>query len=447
MASRQLKPLPKALFAVPLVLILAFAYYIYHEISAPVKVHVSEENSVTFFADNQNYTSTDNTSLFISNNKVYFKYSCSYKGGYAELPLDAKTLHVYNEYYFGDATMIWNSWFAGCNLPTKVEIEPSVDVATFAVFPQIGLAKDTYGLIGTHQVPQKGAYEDMVEASVRVPGFTDGDIEYIYQDIFRYHSQIYYLESDPFKLTYIPELPATIGTIYKSYEWPIINNTFLYILGVDKVFVLYPYGLNGTEHGGTYLVKTLEDADPKTFRSLSVPNYWTDAHHVYWSNAIVEGATSTDIQKIGESYVSSNGHIYWGSSNITDATFYQFRILPGQLTYDKGACGGPDYWTDGTNVFYDGHNLGADARTFTITSYPGIRCTAVGYAWDGNKFFFNGEQIPDVDKNSFKVIKDDYARDAHRVWDDGKGMPGDPNQLEKDIISGKIHHTYDMDGY
>lgn len=141
---------------------------------------------------------------------------------------------------------------------------------------------------------------------------------------------------------------------------------------------------------------------------------------------------------LGEGYTINQGKIYFEKKLVASAEPYNFQRHPGQPTLGPGVCGGPSYWTDGTEIFYEGRALGANTANFTINIGHGFKCYLIGYAWDWNKVFYQGKEIEGIDAKSFKVIQSTFARDAYRAYQGGRVMIGNPDEIEKGIIEGSI---------
>lgn len=64
---------------------------------------------------------------------------------------------------------------------------------------------------------------------------------------------------------------------------------------------------------------------------------------------------------------------------------------------------------------------GVDAKAFRVlTPIPSIGSCAAGYAADGQRAFYEGEQIPGVHAPSFRVFGFWYAKDRNRAYGEGK---------------------------
>ncbi len=383
-----------------------------------------------------------NKNIWVMGDHVYFRYNCSYRDDYIEIPIDYASIHVYNENYFGDKNTIWNTNFTGCNPPTIVQLNPPVDIASFSVISNdTDLAKDKYGLIGIAFIRQKDAYGGEVRSSVRVSGLANNDFNYISNNIITSNNRAYFYDINNPSLSEIYQLSLDIKKIYKSDDL----KGCLYFINLEKVFSFCRYSPIESERNRAIEVI---NADPLTFHKLGVGDYWADKDTVFFNKISLTDASTTDFVSLGEGYFASNKHIYFEYKKIADELYYQsFQVIIGQPTYDAGSCGSDRYWTDGNTVYYHGNSIGANPDNFVFSFFEGFQCIATGYAWDWKNFFYEGKRVPVTDPISFKVIKGKYARDAFHVFEQGVVMDGDPEQIEKDILDEKIPKVPDDTGH
>ncbi len=371
--------------------------------------------------------------LWASADKVYFQYNCSYLNGLVPLSVDRASIRVYNEIYFSDATTLWSSYFTGCNIPIPVKLDPPADIPSFKVVgADTDLAQDRFGLIGTTIVPSKGTYADKIQKSFRVTGLPDTHFQYISNDIILDAGNVYrYVEEDG-TVSLIQGLPTDIKKIEKSDDM----HSCLYFFNTSKVYSLCPYA---TAVADRTRVTEIVGADPLTFHKLSTGDFWVDKNAVFLNQVSIVGASSSDFAPIREGYFFSNGHVYLGASIVTNvASPTDFYPIIGQLTYEDGSCGGDMYWTDGKKVYYHGMSLVADPNNLIFQFSPGLNCVGTGYVWDWKNYFYEGVRIDTIDPSSFRIFKGRFARDKNYVYENGKIMTGNPDQLEKDILSGKL---------
>ena len=429
-------PLP-LYYLILLVIVAGVIFLIENRSQSPIQSTTVQNSSVSPSGLRQ---ISDSKDLWVLADKVYFKYSCSYRDDLMLIPINYHDLHIYNENYFGDKNTLWNSNFTGCNPPTQVKLNPPADIASFSVISSdTNLAKDRFGLIGTISMPLKGAYGDKIQTSVRVSGLVDNNFNYISNNIIVDGGKVYSYNQTLASLSEIYQLPTDIKKIFESADL----KSCLYFINSEKVYSYCPYSVVAIEKDHA---KEIVGADPLTFHKLGVGQYWVDKGHVFLYQIPLVDASTTNFVALSDGYFFSNSHVYFGDKIITDATYSsEFHVINGQPSYNDGACGGDLYWTNGKDVFYHGKTLGADPNNLIFQFFPGFKCTATGYVWDWKNYFYAGNRIDTADPSSFRVIKNRYARDNYHVYEDGKIMPGDNDQLEKDILSGKIPKISDED--
>ncbi len=365
-------------------------------------------------------------SLWSINNDVYFVHHC---GGnpviLTKIEIDKNRFKVYGGKYFGDDEYIWNGYSAGCSAPSRLELTPPIDMASFNIIDEnYSLASDKHSLIDTN---------GRIDLTIK-------DFRYISKGIILNNKKVYFYDHGNLdkinKIIYIEKLPSNI---YKVEYAP---NGGLYIFNPETVYLFSSYKLYNEQ---TPDVRELVGVNSLTFHELD-RDYWLDKNYVYLNQAKLYDAEPEDFKYIQEKYSYSNNHIYYQDKKITDSSLEKFIVVPGQNDWSSGSCESFLYWTNGENVFFQGNSLNVSPDGLKFSTGNGFKCITTEYAWNKEMVFYKGKKVEQVDNESFKPIIESYARDRYHIFDEGKILSDNPDVLEKDILSGKIKHVINYQG-
>lgn len=139
--------------------------------------------------------------------------------------------------------------------------------------------------------------------------------------------------------------------------------------------------------------KTLEGADPKTFKEEGC--YEIDKNYIYY----YFGKTDIDresFRSLGYCYAKDKNYIYYGKSKVDKADVNSFEALRF------------DYAKDKDSVYKSSEILDRDSNTFKILTQE--------YSKDKNGAYYNDKKIVDADSDTFGVIIHSYAKDKNSCY-------------------------------
>lgn len=190
-----------------------------------------------------------------------------------------------------------------------------------------------------------------------------------------------------------------------AYDSKVSNQ---YYMRDDKV--IYVMDGNFFQIGGV----DIEGADPDTFDVID-QSYAKDINNIYYNGKPVAGADPGSVtlaaselneKSANSGYIISNGKVFCYGEVIEGADPTSFSYLLGSYAMDK------DYL-----YYYTDIKIPRKA-TPTAMSNANER-----YIRHGEQVLYQGEVISN-DANSFKIISDEYAKDAFHVYSHGKIVEG-----------------------
>ena len=176
----------------------------------------------------------------------------------------------------------------------------------------------------------------------------------------------------------------------------------------DKV--IYVMDGNFFQIGGT----NIEGADPDTFDVID-QSYAKDINNIYYNGKPVAGADPGSVKLVASElneksadsgYIISNGKVFCYGEVIEGADPTSFSYLLGSYAMDK------DY------LYYY-----IDIKIPRKTTPTAMSNANERYIRHGEQVLYQGEVISN-DANSFKIISDEYAKDAFHVYSHGEIVEG-----------------------
>lgn len=165
-------------------------------------------------------------------------------------------------------------------------------------------------------------------------------------------------------------------------------------------------GLGKDKNSVYYIGKKIAEVNPKNFKVLK-DYIFTDEKNVYLYG---EKKEEIDLQTLkffddNSSYFFDKNNIYFQGDKLENADFESFKIMESNFSKDKN------------NVYAGNEKIdGADAKTFQVID------TYAGFARDKNQFYSNDGTVLNVDGKSFQIVKDYekdyfmYAKDKNKVY-------------------------------
>ncbi|MEM7360687.1 MAG: DKNYY domain-containing protein [Pseudomonadota bacterium] len=187
-----------------------------------------------------------------------------------------------------------------------------------------------------------------------------------------------------------------------------LKKTFLISISL-ALAACYPMGYRVAESSVTWyhhhwagefkISKTLEDADPKSFKQLS--NYYAvDNNHAFWREKVIPGANPKTFALIAPDFAKDDKRVYRQTDVLTDSNPESFELLDGWWSKDRD-----DY-------FYQHHNINVcHHESFKLVDEP-----FPTRALEKHCYYVSGNMVPVSDFKSLQILRKGYAKDSKHVY-------------------------------
>lgn len=164
------------------------------------------------------------------------------------------------------------------------------------------------------------------------------------------------------------------------------------------------------------------NADPKSFKPLSVPFYGKDQSRVFWGEREITLAHSPSFEMINDSYSKDQERVYFRGYPILQADPKTFTSIKHSHRFTEEI-----YAKDQSNVYIERYIIPhADPATFELFNWD--------WAKDKNYVFYKGRHLPEIDVKSFEPIHY-IAKDRNHPYDQGNFISGIDGETFEEIPS------------